>query len=79
MFGILTKTLAATIGLGFISGQICGEPNMVLQYGALGLCGLMIWQNNADRKVMVKTLQQQQANFDAMLKETLETIRKCKK
>lgn len=56
----------------------------VIQFGALGLCGLMIYQNDRNRRDLVAVIGQQQAEIkqrDERLErlhvETLDAIRKC--
>lgn len=79
MISVISKVFVATIGLGLLSDAFGADPfGGALQYGALGLCGLMIWQNNADRRSLVKTLKDQQDKLEKLHVETLETIRKCK-
>jgi len=45
-----------------------------LQYGALGLCALMIVLNYADRRNIVQRLDSERATKDVLIKTTLGTL-----
>ena len=40
-------------------------PSWALQFGALGLCGFMIWQNSLRSKSLIKVIDNQQEKMEA--------------
>jgi hypothetical protein len=66
--------------IGFVYGSfgVClgvldptAPANVPLQYGALGLLGLMIWMQSGERKHMIETIENNEKDFRQMLKDQL--------
>jgi len=73
----MTSTiLLGTAGVsGIVSAIGMAFPTpMWLQYGALGLCALMIVMNYADRRSIIQRLDRERDTKDALAKSTLGTI-----
>jgi len=64
---------AAASGLLSIVGMVVPTPAWI-QYGALGLCALMIVMNYADRRSIVQRLDSERATKDVLAKSTLGTL-----
>ena len=87
MLGLYGVIFSVVVTCGIVADAFGADPlGGALQFGALGLCGLMIWQNNADRRALLKTLEAEQdrsaAAHEKLTKlhlETLDTIRKCER
>ena len=73
---MVSEILLGTAGVsGVVSavGMITPTP-LWLQYGALGLCALMILMNYADRRSMTQRLDRERDIKDALAKATLGTM-----
>jgi len=64
---------AAVSGAVSVVGMAVPTP-MWLQYGALGLCALMIVMNYSDRRNAVQRLDKERDTKDALAKATLGTL-----
>ena len=73
MIHAMLLTTAAVSGVVSVTGMAVPTP-LWLQYGALGLCALMIVMNYADRKSMTQRLDHERDVKDVLAKSTLGTM-----
>jgi cyanophycinase-like exopeptidase len=68
---------AATLAAGRCFGQTIGTPNeMLFQFGALGLCGFMVYRNYKAQERMGRVIDAQHEEFVKLAQRTIGTIDK---
>ena len=74
----LAYNLAAlgSLIVGSALGQVSGVPAGAVEYGALGLCGFMVWQNYRVQDRLGKVIDNQHKEFVKIARETAEVITK---
>ena len=73
MVSTILLMTAGVSGAVSVVGMVTPTP-LWLQYGALGLCALMIVMNQADRISLTKRLDRERDAKDVLMKSTLGTM-----
>lgn len=73
MSSTVLLTTAVVSGIVSVVGMVDPTP-LWLQYGALGLCSLMVVMNYADRRNLTQRLDQERDTKDVLAKTTLGTM-----